>query len=174
VALRLFEKRGFDEVTVDEVAREAGVSHMTFYRYFPTKESVVLDDPYDPIIGEAVASTDRRLPPLHRVVAGVEGALTGAATLDERLTRRRIGVAVGSRSLRARIWENNSRTEEIIVDALERTGVDLLQARVAAGAVLGGLTAALLDWAGRSEDGRLEEHLRTALATIREQEAAPL
>lgn len=50
-AIRLFGQRGFDNVTVEEVARAAGVSHMTFFRHFPTKESVVLDDPYDPVIG---------------------------------------------------------------------------------------------------------------------------
>ncbi len=40
-ALRLIEQQGFDATTVQEIADAAGVSHMTFFRHFPTKEAVV-------------------------------------------------------------------------------------------------------------------------------------
>ncbi len=43
VATTLFVSRGFDKVTVSEVAALAGVSEKTVYNYFPTKESMVLD-----------------------------------------------------------------------------------------------------------------------------------
>jgi AcrR family transcriptional regulator len=43
-AMRLFAKRGFDHVTVAEVAGAAGVSEKTVYNYFPTKEDLFFDE----------------------------------------------------------------------------------------------------------------------------------
>jgi AcrR family transcriptional regulator len=43
VANRMFIERGFDSVTVAEVAREAGVSAVTVFNHFPTKEDLFLD-----------------------------------------------------------------------------------------------------------------------------------
>lgn len=150
-ALRLFSERGFDAVTVEDVARAAGVSHMTFFRHFPTKESVVLDDPYDPIIGEAVAGQSPILPALERVRRALLEAWQRVEEPGDEETKRRIALAAHHPSLRARVWENNRRTEEVIVAALTDTGTTRFEATVAAGAVLGALTAALLDWGEHGE-----------------------
>ena len=54
-ALRLFADRGYDETTIADIAAAAGVTQMTFFRHFPAKELVVVDDPYDPAIAHSVA-----------------------------------------------------------------------------------------------------------------------
>ncbi|MFD0560576.1 TetR family transcriptional regulator [Stackebrandtia endophytica] len=41
IALDLFAENGFEETTVDEIARAAGLTKRSFFRYFPTKEDAV-------------------------------------------------------------------------------------------------------------------------------------
>lgn len=165
-AIRLFEGRGFDDVTVEEVARAAGVSHMTFFRHFPTKESVVLDDPYDPLIGEAVERQDTEVPVVQRTLLGVLEAWGASESPDDESVRARLRLAAGHRGLRARVWENNRRTEEVIVEALTSTGTPPLDARVAAGAVMGALTAALLDWAEATDGDTLGDRIMRTLRVL--------
>jgi AcrR family transcriptional regulator len=51
VALDLFSAQGYDATTTDEIAKAAGVSARTFFRYFPTKQSILFFGAYDFIRG---------------------------------------------------------------------------------------------------------------------------
>ena len=64
------------------------------------------------------------------------------------------------------MWENNLRTEDVIVEALARTGVGRLEARVASGAVNGALTAALFDWAEGEAAESLDDVIGRAMAVL--------
>lgn len=57
-AVRLFEERGYDNVTVDDIAAEANVSRRTFFRYFDSKDEVFIIDPEGKIAAIRVALRD--------------------------------------------------------------------------------------------------------------------
>src|SRR5579863_8692249 len=63
-ALRLFREQGYDATTVEQIAAAAEVSPSTFFRYFPTKEDVVLRDDFDDRAFEAFDRQPVSLPPI--------------------------------------------------------------------------------------------------------------
>ena len=146
IALELFTVQGYDATTVEQIAAAAGVSHMTFFRHFPTKESVLVEDPYDPLVAAAVRAQPTDLPPLERVRRGILAAWTGAPMPVDQETQARVAIMSGHEKLRAKGWENTLQTQRVIVEALEATGVPRREAVVAAGACLGAVMAALFDW----------------------------
>lgn len=165
-ALDLFEQHGFDRTTVGQIAVRAEVSEMTFFRYFASKEMVVLDDPYDPMISEAVAAQPTTLPPLIRVTRGLRAAFTQLDDLENGTTRRRIRIVADTPALRAGMARNNAATETAIADRLIADGVAALPARVAAAVVLAALTCALLEWATAEPATGLTAAVTTALDTV--------
>src|SRR6202034_2482946 len=63
-ALRLFRERGYSATTVEQIAAAAEVSPATFFRYFPTKEDVVLQDDMDLVTLEALEAQPAGLGPI--------------------------------------------------------------------------------------------------------------
>src|SRR5437762_8712388 len=63
-AYRLFEKNGFASTTIEQIAEAAEVSPSTFFRYFPSKELVLMADDLDRVTIEALARQPADLSPL--------------------------------------------------------------------------------------------------------------
>jgi AcrR family transcriptional regulator len=154
-AMALFLERGYDATTVEQIAAAAGVSHMTFFRHFPTKEAVVDTDAYDPL----VAALIRARPPAEDPVTAIHHALReGLARIlpdghDVLLTRARLIFATPQ--LRARQADQQHATRVLFATALaERAGLRAptfaLQAQ--AGAALGVMITALERWAADGGD----------------------
>ncbi|PKQ35111.1 TetR family transcriptional regulator [Microbacterium sp. PI-1] len=165
-ALRLFSEHGFDDVTVEQIARDVGVSHMTFFRHFPTKEDAILDDPYDPFIAEAVAAQPADLPSVERVRRGLLRAWDSVPAATPEETRTRVTIIAGHPRLRARAWQNTQQTESLIVEALTAQGTPRREAVVAAGACLGAVMAALLEWGSEASDAPLGPTIVDALGLL--------
>ncbi len=79
-ALRLFQAQGYEQTTVEQIAEAADTSTTTFYRYFPTKEDVVLDDDYDAIVEATITGqpADEALADTFRAAALAVAAATEA------------------------------------------------------------------------------------------------
>lgn len=58
VALRLFMDRGFDQTTIDDIAREAGIGRRTFFRYFPSKNDLPWGE-FEPLLARMRAHLAR-------------------------------------------------------------------------------------------------------------------
>jgi len=149
-ALRLFIEKGYDTTTVEEIAAAAGVSHMTFFRYFPRKEEVVEYDEYDPLLEELVAARPVEEPPLtalHRALrAGLEHIL--ATDREELLIRTRL--ILRNPALRSRNLLAQDATRDLLARALaRRAGLPEpdLAATVQASAALGAIGPAAMAWA---------------------------
>ncbi|WP_068426808.1 TetR/AcrR family transcriptional regulator [Piscicoccus intestinalis] len=187
-ALAMFSQRGYDAVTVAQVARAANVSHMTFFRHFPSKESVVVADLFDPVIAAAVAAQPREWAPLRRAVQGLVAALDdeGArAELTSDEFRERVQLAASTPSLRGAVSAASLATEEAIAAALDVSlggatgggagggsadgatpGPGPLAARAAAAATMGAASAILLAWAAEGAGTDPAASLRDGLLSL--------
>jgi AcrR family transcriptional regulator len=171
-ALGLFESHGYDATTVSEIAAASGVTQMTFFRHFPTKDAVLVTDPYDPLIAAAVASQPHGVGALERVRRGVLDALTRISPAEDATARRRVAVVAATPSLRVAVVAGNDATQTAIVDQLVADGVPRFDAAVATAACLAAVSAALLAWAEADDDATLGELVQRALALLRP-EVAP-
>lgn len=139
-ALRLFRERGYVETTVEQIAAAADVSESTFFRYFPTKEDVVLQDEFDPFVIEALQQQPPGLSPVGALRAALRAAF--AQFSGERLDQLRQATSLAATvpEVRARMLDEFARTIEVTATALaKRFGRDPddFALRTVAGAVLG-------------------------------------
>ena len=125
-ALRLFREQGYHATTVEQIAEAAEVSPSTFFRYFPTKEDVVLQDDFD-LLGDGGAS--RPSPPSLSPVAAFRAAAAQmfATLTPEEVARFRetTGLTLTVPEVRARALDEFARTiDEIAAAVARRTGRD--------------------------------------------------
>ena len=167
-ASRLFAERGFDAVTVADVARAADVSGVTVFNYFPTKEDVVLYDAYDPVAIRMFLERPKGEP----LEVGLREVLKNLAALferDERMILARGRFFFEVPALRARLWDELEGAQLLILEMLaKRTGrsPDDFELRVAARVVTAAILEASKEWMQSNGRHGLADLANRALAVV--------
>jgi AcrR family transcriptional regulator len=144
-ALRLFREQGYDATTVEQIAAAAEVAPRTIFRYFDSKEDVVLLDAYDPLLMEAFESQPAEYDMITAVRAAMHEVYDGldAETLAGELERWRLINSVPK--IRARMLDELTRGLQLFARSVaKRLGraEDDFGAAMYAGAFMGVMIAA--------------------------------
>ncbi|WP_307722006.1 TetR family transcriptional regulator [Paenibacillus elgii] len=139
-ALRLFRELGYNATTVEQIAEAAEISPSTFFRYFPTKEDVLLKDNYDPVLVDAFEAQPSDLNPLQAMRGAMVSAIANMSADELATMRERNQLIMTVPELRAAALNNLTQTMQLIAElAAKRTGrePDDAAVRTFAGAVIG-------------------------------------
>ena len=159
-ALRLFRENGYQRTTVEKIAEAAEVSVSTFFRYFPTKEDVVLQDDMDTRMIEALERQPPELSPLSAVRAATREVFASYTQADLDLLAETTALTMTVPEVRARATDEFARTISVVGEALaKRVGrpADDLAIRATAGAIIGVIMSITMPWEGWSSDRRMLE-----------------
>ena len=144
-AFRLVESSGYAQTTVDQIADAADVSPRTFFRYFPTKESVLFnDDLFSPII-EAFLAAPADLSPVvaYRYAAAQVFSAMAGPDYEYLIARQQLLYALPE--AKGALWNEHVGAIRVLTDAIaKRLGrpADDYRMRVTAGAIIGVFMAA--------------------------------
>lgn len=168
-AYGLFERDGFDGVTIERIAEAAEVSPSSVYRYFGTKEQLVLWDEYDPVAFQRFADELERHAPLPAMRAAV--AAVGEAFFGSDRTRivRMVRFSYEEPSVKAAMLEQLEEAAQAIaaiVAHAQRRDPDDLEVQVYASAVTGAIEVAFRHWYRQGFAPPLEEVMDRALALL--------
>ena len=129
VALELFAERGFDAVTVNDIADRADVDPSTFYRHFGSKEAVIFSEFSDWTgrLGDAVRAQPAELPLLETMRVGIKD-LAAMLMVDLDNERRRAELIESTPSVRAHgLAVREALIDEVALAVADRMAVDPAQ-----------------------------------------------
>ncbi|MFE6486511.1 TetR/AcrR family transcriptional regulator [Streptomyces sp. NPDC057757] len=154
---RLIREQGYDATTVEQIAEAAEVSPSTVFRYFPTKEDIVLTDEFDPLMEQELRARPADEPWMVSLRHIMRKAIGLETTEEPEVARLRTHLMVQVPAVRSRMMESMSVTSRMLCRIIgERTGKDPdgLEVRVLAMSLIGALMETSLYWAegGHQED----------------------
>lgn len=167
-AMTLFAERGFEQVTVAEIAARAGLTERTFYRHFADKREVLFPDSSPLTTGflEALDRVPRSASPM-ATVAAVLDASAGIFADRHDYSRKRQAVIAANAELREREAVKLARLADTLAEGLRARGVAEPAASLAAGAGVMVFKVAHAQWTADPEPRDLGELMREAMRQLK-------
>jgi AcrR family transcriptional regulator len=169
-ALRLFTEQGYEATTIEQIAAAAEISPATFFRYYPTKEDVLIHDDFDPMLAAVLAQAPAELPPIKAMRHAMRRTFDSMPAGEQERARVRMKMIMSVPSVRARSIDNIMASVDLIAEPLaRRLDVPVADPRVRAlaGGLIGSMLAAGLSWI--DDDSRdLRDVVDEALAALEE------
>jgi len=139
-AMRLFRKQGYEATSVEQIAAAAEISPSTFFRYFPSKEDLILYDPLDMTIIEVFRDQPLNLGIIPAIRATIHEAFKNLsdeeiAEMQEKERIMRAVPALRARSIDELIKSLDSFAK-VLAERLGRSSDDLV-VRTVVGAIMG-------------------------------------
>lgn len=158
-AVDLCSERGFDHVSVAEIAEAADVSKMTVFNYFGTKEGVIVS-PMEEHVGDPARAVRERKPDESAVAAmrrrfleQVDGRDPSIGLSGDPRTLKVRQLISDTPTLAHRMVIFHMRSVQLLADALAEETDDMLLARVAAAQLIGARNALIVENHQRTLDG---------------------
>jgi AcrR family transcriptional regulator len=148
-ALRLFSEHGYSATTIEQIAAAAEISPATFFRYFPTKEDVVLQDDFDIITLQELEAQPPELNPIAAFRAAATAARRRMSEEDLARFAQTTRLTFSTPEIRERAIDELIRTTDVIAAAIaNRLGrhPDDFAARNIAGAIIGVVMTSSMPW----------------------------
>ncbi|MFI8773314.1 TetR/AcrR family transcriptional regulator [Gordonia sp. NPDC062954] len=166
VALDLFDERGYGSVTMTEIAQAAEVGERSVYRYFGSKQGVVLYDEMDEVAIAAFGELVRSRPVLHAIRLALREADVAVDDAAMHLAVRKLRIIDSDRELRAALAELVASIGTALGDAIAAAGTAPLTARIQGRCVADALTVGIEQWFREGADGSLWTQLERAVDVL--------
>ena len=146
-ALRLFRQQGYEATTVEQIADAAEFSPSTFFRYFPTKEDVVMYDDLDPLMIAAFEAQPLELNPVQALRTSMWQVFSTIPADEMQDMRDRFDLIMAVPELRSRMLDELLRNIQMVARLVaQRVGrpPDDLGVRTFAGGLIGAMMGAVM------------------------------
>ncbi|MFC4505676.1 MULTISPECIES: TetR/AcrR family transcriptional regulator [Streptomyces] len=166
-ALELYGERGYEQTTVAEIARRAGLTERTYFRHYADKREVLFggSEALRELLVNAVAEAPEPAAPMDLVVAGLDAVC--AVFTDREWCRRRQAVVMANAELRERELIKLASLAATLAEALRGRGVPEPAASLASEAGIAVFKVGFERWVAPAEERTLAQLVRESLEELR-------